>query len=168
MTRAHVKLLGPCFKTDRMEQGTNATTDTTAGEFLRERRSRAQGRVSASSISPVVVRYTRTQGLVANHPKADERPTFPRTLGHQTTDCDGGRGESRLSQQDKSNRCDCPERQHVTQPPQPINQAQSAPEPTASSIRLPPNNFTHFELSLQSSFQLSLTVLVRYRSRRHI
>ncbi len=33
MTRAHVKLLGPCFKTDRMEQGTNATTKTTVGEF---------------------------------------------------------------------------------------------------------------------------------------
>lgn len=25
MTRAHVKLLGPCFKTDRLAQGTNVT-----------------------------------------------------------------------------------------------------------------------------------------------
>ena len=25
MTRAHVKLLGPCFKTDRLAQGTDAT-----------------------------------------------------------------------------------------------------------------------------------------------
>ena len=30
--------------------------------------------------------------------------------------------------------------------------------------RFPPNNFTHFSLSFQSSFHLSLTVLVRYRS----
>jgi hypothetical protein len=36
------------------------------------------------------------------------------------------------------------------------------------STRLPLNGFTYFELSLQSSFQLSLTVLVRYRTRGRI
>jgi hypothetical protein len=36
------------------------------------------------------------------------------------------------------------------------------------STRLPLNGFTYFELSLQSSFQLSLTVLVRYRTRDRI
>jgi hypothetical protein len=37
-----------------------------------------------------------------------------------------------------------------------------------TSPRLPQRGFTHFELSLQSSLQLSLAVLVRYRSRGRI
>jgi hypothetical protein len=40
--------------------------------------------------------------------------------------------------------------------------------PIRLSTRLPLNGFTYFELSLQSSFQLSLTVLVRYRTRDRI
>ena len=40
--------------------------------------------------------------------------------------------------------------------------------PIRLSTRLPLNGFTYFELSLQSSFQLSLTVLVLYRTRDRI
>lgn len=40
--------------------------------------------------------------------------------------------------------------------------------PTRGNTRFPTSGFTLFELSLQSSFQLSLTLLVRYRSRSHI
>uniref|UniRef100_A0A0E9WG94 Uncharacterized protein n=1 Tax=Anguilla anguilla TaxID=7936 RepID=A0A0E9WG94_ANGAN len=37
-----------------------------------------------------------------------------------------------------------------------------------SAVHFPMNGFTHFSLSFQSTFQLSLTVLVRYRSRGDI
>jgi hypothetical protein len=33
MTRAHVKLLGPCFKTGRMERGTNTTPENESGRI---------------------------------------------------------------------------------------------------------------------------------------
>lgn len=40
--------------------------------------------------------------------------------------------------------------------------------PTRGNTRFPTSGFTLFELSLQSPFQLSLTLLVRYRSRSNI
>lgn len=50
-------------------------------------------------------------------------------------------------------------------PPRPTNAELNSAGRLCGPIRLPLNGFTYFELSLQSSFQLSLTVLVRYRTR---
>ena len=46
MTRAHVKLLGPCFKTDRMEQGTDTALDDISGRIHLREMSRAQRRAA--------------------------------------------------------------------------------------------------------------------------
>ena len=44
----------------------------------------------------------------------------------------------------------------------------TTPKPRRRPYRFPPNNFRYSSLSFQSSFHLSFTVLVRYRSRASI
>ena len=76
-----------------------------------------------------------------------QQPQLPpesQTGQKKTTRCSGGRGESRFDHEGfYCEECDHPERQHVTNPTPTPQTFQSAPLSTASSIRLPPNNFTH-------------------------
>ncbi len=95
-------------------------------------------------------------------------PAPSQALGWPPTSCGGEREESRPSTRHSPTRVRSPRKGNVTQRQQGTRRTQSTPDPRpVPSVYLQTISRT-LELSLQSSFQLSLTVLVRYRSRMHI
>ena len=93
----------------------------------------------------------------------------PGSQTETTTRCSGGRGESRFDHEDVyCGQCDHPERQHVIDHTNPTAMPRVPLNPRPLPFVYLRTISRTLELSLQSSFQLSLTVLVRYRSRRHI
>ncbi len=172
MTRAHVKLLGPCFKTDRMEQGTDTALDDISGRI----------HLCGCPAPKEACRDPNTSVTAVIHARSPERldrekprrlfpqPQLPPGSQDQTTTrCSGGRGESRFDHEDVyCSKCDHPERQHVINHTNPTVMPRVPLNPRPLPFVYLRTISRTLELSLQSSFQLSLTVLVRYRSRRHI
>ena len=149
MTRTHVRLLGPCFKTGRRGR--------------RPTRNRDADRASKDA------RYTRLLHYLPAA-KPGNRGFNTRKKLHPVPWY-----AASSSLREALEKCSHQNKLTTTQSPcgsqtqqQPIRQ----PEPPAQTSRNP--SVYHYtvsrtiELSLQSSFQLSLTVLVRYRSRGHI
>ena len=97
MTRAHVKLLGPCFKTGRMERSTITTPENESERIPpNEGRSHAQRLIPAHRISAavgVLVEHRRVGHRVAQ--ARQQQPTPHRALDWPPTCCGGEREESR-------------------------------------------------------------------------
>ena len=164
MTRTHVRLLGPCFKTGRVGHRPFARRErmsvyaplcctTVAGQPGHRRfpPSPARRREAARHVGvPVHPGLRRPQQRVA--------ATYI-TRGNTPADAGSDAGTPKSSWVASAN---------------PDVQPALADElnPLGSTFEVPPvwllTVSRTLELSLQSSFQLSLTVLVRYRSRGHI
>ena len=180
MTRTHVRLLGPCFKTGRVERRHGLTPRGEADDPCEPPAAPAtlvtpsQGRQEMSpGVSPAALGPPpRERGDGRN----DGVPIHP-GLGRPRATGRGDllRGEIRPST-NGDGKAACPReiipwvtlRNSSTDQPSPSRRAESP----QFDLRVPPvwllTVSRALELSLQSSFQLSLTVLVRYRSRGHI
>ena len=177
-TRAHVRLLGPCFKTGRMEPYGRQHPRRVVCEHLAIDRQQFErtGVPSATVDMP-----NRSQESPARHASQSHgRRRAIRARGLTTgveagspsscpfrpsaTDADARSPEVRspriASAHASSMRI---ESAHVAKREQ-LNLAGRI----ANSIRFPFNGFTYFLTLFQSPFHLSLTVLVRYRSRAYI
>jgi hypothetical protein len=146
LTRAHVRLLGPCFKTGRKVARNSSPTD---GPRLRRGRVDGSCRRASRSGAP---------GFGANG--GAEAPPPRRTV---TRALRPAPNESRRPSAGAKN----PDRR----PPRGSGGRRPVNSPGVDSRALSVYTRTvsrSYELSLQSSFQLSLTVLVHYRSRGRI
>ena len=93
MTRAHVKLLGPCFKTDRLAQGTDATIRSLGKRILP-----LDGGVLRPGADPddqylICSPSVHQRVGTTIHPGVSRDVSLPH--GNRGTGCGGGRGESR-------------------------------------------------------------------------
>ena len=154
MTRAHVKLLGPCFKTDRMEQGTDTAFDDISGRIHLWQCPAPKGVPRSKYISHGCHsrQITGEAGPRKTAKVISTTPTSSRVTRPNNNPLQWRKGRVTvwpwgcLLQQMRP-----PREAARHQPHQPHSHAQSAPESTASSIRLPPNNFTH-SWTLSSKF----------------
>ena len=163
-TRAHARLLGPCFKTGRKE-----ARRFVADRRRRERRpahetpdERAASNTRAQSYRPR--RKQRKRAVVARPPK---RPRW--RTEHASLSIDSANGSRRPTPSVKrvgDGNIESTRRTSAkTSAPSVLNSAR----PDSRALSVYPRTVSRtIELSLQSSFQLSLTVLVRYRSRGRI
>ena len=162
MTRTHVRLLGPCFKTGRVGHRPFARRERNdwrgCAPLLHDRRRAAR----TPEVSPFAGAEARDVGVPVQpglrRPQQRVAATYI-TRGNTPADADLSAGTPKSSWVASAN---------------PDTQPALADElnPLGSTFEVPPvwllTVSRTLELSLQSSFQLSLTVLVRYRSRGHI
>ena len=165
-TRAHVRLLGPCFKTGRKE----------ARRFVADRRRRE--RYGPAETGPPAASITRAQSY---RPRRKHRETRHRRATAETAAQTNLKRRSVVSTRrtgrdvrhplyggsaaEISNRREPGPRRNGARPESVLNSAR----PDSRALSVYPRTVSRtIELSLQSSFQLSLTVLVRYRSRGRI
>ena len=158
MTRTHVRLLGPCFKTGRVGHRPFARRER---EDFRPSAARPSQGCQDTGGFPLRRRERTTLGYQSARAfdvpsNGSRRPT--------------SRGEIRPPARTRTGARPSAPGSHKRIPP-------SSPKadelnPLGSTFEVPPvwllTVSRTLELSLQSSFQLSLTVLVRYRSRGHI
>ena len=149
VARTHVRLLGPCFKTGR--RGPRPTRNREA-----DRTSKRACYTSRLQYPPSV--KTGARGLPPEGNKLHPGPRSADSGSLRKTQRKCSRRQSRGRPSVLADRTDQP------RPASSLNPLSQLREP----LRLPLHSFTYLELSLQSSFQLSLTVLVRYRSRGNI
>ena len=91
-TRAHVRLLGPCFKTGRMESQPNSPQTPTRTAELRRRQDADTGnarqgtrRAQTASRAPTPLPSPRLTGSPTQAPDSTERYASDTTVGGQTT-----------------------------------------------------------------------------------
>ena len=148
MTRLHVRLLGPCFKTGRRRRRPTRNWDGN------RKRNLLAIRVSLAT------RRRRSQKIRAS----PQGQNFTRNLGPTTAvRCVNCR---RNAATNASHSHQKPLRVLETRAPTKLTGTFNSDFENASVYHYTVSRT--IELSLQSSFQLSLTVLVRYRSRGHI
>jgi hypothetical protein len=146
MTRVHVRLLGPCFKTGQMEQGTIATPGIKVREFPPTKGGptpKGLFRLTEYQLQSTAASGTST--LTAMRRKRHMRqPTPHRAPDWPSTRCGGEREESRRVTPHLPKSGATPPR-GKRQPAQESSASHlECPKPTACPICLPPNNFTHY------------------------
>ena len=177
MTRTHVELLGPCFKTGRVvhrlshyRRGKTARSRL-KGVTKRRRpprhslNHRRAVRICHRGFPPSPAPASGEGGEVPIHPGLRRPQQWLRqSTSRRNTPSDAGVKNQRRSRV---------RGEHGTRASRPLGPADAVElNPLISIYEFHPFRLLTvsrtIELSLQSSFQLSLTVLVRYRSRGHI
>jgi len=168
MTRVHLKLLGPCYKTGRMGHRLDTecetaqppararTTKTECMHHANAARTHASSR-EFTSLLRLAATALRLPGFPAEAgPLRSLRTTQPADSAHSVPKCIWTWGDHR-----RGGLCRTPS---ATSPHAQTEWTLDTSTPSASTITVSRS----LALSFQSAFQLSFTVLVCYRSRSRI
>jgi len=168
MTCAHVRLLGPCFKTGQVFTDlliscspllfTNGRDLCNVWSPQREAKAHQTLTTRQPTCEPAQPPRRCCTGVHKHYQVLKECKILATHLIY--SNCAGSPIRAQVSPAEASAKLHT----HVA----PITNHHKHASPTRGNTRFPTSGFTLFELSLQSSFQLSLTLLVRYRSRSDI